>query len=332
MKKFLLFLTLLLIFFIIYTFAAFFFFPNIAYEQKVKIEKGSSISSVIDTFNNKNYLKPKSLFLLLIKIFIPKEKNIKAGTYLIPPKINNFELLKGLFTGEFLYRKKVFFPEGLTIYQYASILKKELNTDSVEFINTAKSSELARKYDLPVANFEGYLYPATYFIDYDAKPIDIIEQLHEQFESIWKKHFAEHTLPLNMNKHQVITLASIVEAESPRVHERPRIAGVYINRLSRGMPLQADPTVQYALKKFTRLFLSDLSVDSPYNTYKYVGLPPTPINSPSKSSIDAVLNYEKHNYLYFVAKGDGSGEHNFAQTYNEHLSNVAQFRKNLRNK
>lgn len=132
-----------------------------------------------------------------------------------------------------------------------------------------------------------------------------------------------------MSRHQVVTLASIVEAETPVLEERPRVAGVYINRLEKGMLLQADPTVQYALNKFSRLTYSDLNYDSPYNTYRYAGLPPSPINSPSKSSIDAVLNYEKHNFIYFVAKGDGSGLHNFARTYEEHLKNVSLYRKNI---
>lgn len=331
MKKFFIIFAIFIVLLIIYGYIVFFFSPNIEIEQKVRIEKGSSISKVIDIFNEKNYLKPKSLFLLSIKIFVPKEKYVKAGTYFIPPKINNYELLKGIFTGEYLYRKKITFPEGYTVYQYASILKRELGLDSAEFVMTAKSSELARKYDLPVDNFEGYLYPATYFIDYDAKPIDIIAELYEQFELIWQKHFVHQRPPMNLNKHEIITLASIVEAESPLLLERPRIAGVYINRLTREMPLQADPTVQYGLNKYSRLYFSDLNIETPYNTYKFIGLPPTPINSPSKSSIDAVFNYEKHNFLYFVSKGDGSGEHSFATNYNQHLSNVAKYRKNIRN-
>jgi len=133
--------------------------------------------------------------------------------------------------------------------------------------------------------------------------------------------------PLNI--HQILTLASIIEAETPVISERKRVSGVFHNRLKKKMPLAADPTIQYALgthKK--RLLYSDLEVDSPYNTYKNAGLPPGPINSPSYSSIEAALTPEVHNYLFFVAKGDGSNTHNFAKNYDEHQNNRKIFNKN----
>lgn len=332
MKKLFLLFILLISILIVFVIYSLFLMPCLDKEISIKVQKGSSISNIYKELNNFGYLKPLPLFQILHKLFVPVNKTIVSGTHKIPKNISNFQLLKGLFTGDFVHRKKITFPEGKTIYDYASILKKELSIDSTHFINLATSPEITRKWGIPTSSVEGYLYPATYLLDYEASASEILETLIEQFNFIWNNNFNEIQFPLNMDKHQIITLASIVEAESPVIDERPTIAGVYINRIKIGMPLQADPTVQYGLKKFTRLTYADLKINHPYNTYKNTGLPPTPINSPSLNSIKAVLNYEKHNYLYFVARGDSTKMHNFAETYDEHLKNVALYRKNVKGK
>ncbi len=329
MKKIILIFFAILLITTIYIIYSLFYSPNINKSVVVKINKGYTVSKIFDELNKHRYLKHKELYLMISRVFIPKNKTINQGTIIIPPNTSNFKLFLGLYTGEFVFKKKITMPEGMNTAQYASIFQKELDIDSVKFAQLAHSSKIVQKFNIPAATVEGYLYPNTYFIDYGKSEEEMIVFLINQFENIWQNNFLGKSLPLDMNRHQVITLASIVEAETPVLEERPKVAGVYINRLAKGIPLQADPTVQYAINKFSRLTYSDLSYDSPYNTYKYVGLPPGPINSPSKSSIDAVLNYEKHDYLFFVAKGDGSGLHNFARTYEEHLKNVSLYRKKI---
>ncbi|MEJ5245673.1 MAG: endolytic transglycosylase MltG [Bacteroidota bacterium] len=329
MKKFILIVLALLLITTIYFLYSLFYSPNKNESVVVKIDRGYSISKIIDELNKQDYLKPKEFYLIISRVVIPKNKTINQGTIIVPPNTSNFKLFFGLYTGEFVFKKKITMPEGMNIKQYASIFKKELDIDSAKFVHLANSSQIIQKYNIPATTLEGYLFPNTYFIDYGKSEEEIIDFLVNQFEKVWQKSFAGKALPLEMSRHQIITLASVVEAETPVSEERPKVAGVYINRLKKGMPLQADPTVQYALNKFSRLTYSDLNYENPYNTYKNIGLPPSPINSPSKSSIDAVVNYEKHNFIFFVAKGDGSGTHNFARNYDEHLKNVSLYRKNI---
>lgn len=329
MKKFILIVLALLLITTIYFLYSLFYSPNKNESVVVKIGRGYSVSKIIDELNKHDYLKPKEFYLIISRVVIPKNKTINQGTIIVQPNTSNFKLFFGLYTGEFVFKKKITMPEGMNIKQYASIFKKELDIDSAKFVNLTNSSNIIQKYNIPAATLEGYLFPNTYFIDYGKSEEEIIDFLVNQFEKVWQKSFSGKALPLEMSRHQVITLASVVEAETPVIEERPKVAGVYINRLKKSMPLQADPTVQYALNKFSRLTYSDLNYENPYNTYKNIGLPPSPINSPSKSSIDAVMNYEKHDFIFFVAKGDGSGTHNFARNYDEHLKNVSLYRKNI---
>lgn len=329
MKRIILIISAFFLITAIYSIYSLFYSPNINKNVVITINKGYSVSKIFDELNNHGYLNPKELYLIISRMIIPKNKTINQGTIIIPPNTSNYKVFLGLYSGEFVYKKKITMPEGMTIAQYASIFKKTLDIDSVKFVQLANSPQITQKYNIPASTIEGYLFPNTYFIDYGKSEEEIIDFLFKQFEKVWETSYFGKTTPLEMSRHQVVTLASIVEAETPVLEERPRVAGVYINRLEKGMLLQADPTVQYALNKFSRLTYSDLNYDSPYNTYRYAGLPPSPINSPSKSSIDAVLNYEKHNFIYFVAKGDGSGLHNFARTYEEHLKNVSLYRNNI---
>jgi UPF0755 protein len=173
------------------------------------------------------------------------------------------------------------------------------------------------------------LFPDTYNFYYNVTAGQVCDKLLKQFDKVWNDIVSKHKKDLNLNKHQILTLASIIEAETPVAKERPIVAGLYINRLRIGMKLDADPTVRYALKnKKKRLTYRDLKVNSPYNTYVHKGLPPGPICSPGKTAIEAVFNHKKHNYLYFVAKGDGSREHYFTGSYNQHLNNRRRYKYN----
>lgn len=177
---------------------------------------------------------------------------------------------------------------------------------------------------------EGYLFPATYDYHTGATADEIVAMLSARFQEAWTAELASRAEEVGLSVHDVITLASIVETEARVAAEQPTIAGVYLNRLAVEMPLQADPTVYYALglPRGARLLYEHLDVDSPYNTYMYPGLPPSPIAAPGEGAIRAVLYPEQHDYYYFVAKGDGSGEHYFGRTLDEHNANVAQAEAN----
>lgn len=169
--------------------------------------------------------------------------------------------------------------------------------------------------------------PDTYNLYKKQKAQDIIKKLAVIHQLFWDKKCADLQKESSYSKHEILTLASIIEAEASIASERKRISGVYHNRLKRGMKLEADPTVQYAIGKRKRLFYSDLRVDNPYNTYKYSGLPPGPINCPGRESILAALQPEKHAYIFFVAKGDGTGEHVFTTNGMDHAKAVSAYRK-----
>jgi UPF0755 protein len=160
---------------------------------------------------------------------------------------------------------------------------------------------------------------------------DFVQRMVEENKRFWSEGRLQKANALGMSKEEVVTLASIVDSETANNGEKPRVAGLYINRLKKGMLLQSDPTVIFATKDFTirRVLNHHLQTESPYNTYKYKGLPPGPIRIPSIAGIDAVLNYEKHNYIYMCAKEDFSGTHNFASTYRAHLANARRYTKAL---
>ena len=212
--------------------------------------------------------------------------------------------------------------------QFASIAQAKADIDSVEFMAYCQSDTVLRRYG--VEHIEGYIMPDTYNVFWKHNPQELVERLLTAQNKIWSNYEAEARRQ-GRSRHEILTLASIIEAEAVVAKERKRIAGVYMNRLQRNMKLDADPTVQYAVGGKKRLLYADLQSDNPYNTYKFKGLPPGPINSPSAASIEAALFPEKHSFLYFVAKGNGSGEHNFSTNYAQHTHYVAQYRKN-RNK
>ena len=174
--------------------------------------------------------------------------------------------------------------------------------------------------------------PNTYQFYWNTSAEKFIERMAEEFKSFWTQDRLQKANDLGFKQSEVITLASIVEQETQKDDEKARVAGVYINRLNKGIKLQADPTVIYAIGDFSirRVLYSHLEYDSPYNTYKYVGLPPGPICIPSITSIDAVLNYEEHSYLYFCAREDFSGYHNFARTLAQHNANARKYQQALR--
>ncbi|MEE1542020.1 MAG: endolytic transglycosylase MltG, partial [Paludibacteraceae bacterium] len=196
------------------------------------------------------------------------------------------------------------------------------------------NAEILSVYGLNRATAVSLFIPDTYEVYWNLSPTDLLDRMKKEHNIFWNE---ERTLKLNalgLSQAEVSTLASIVEEETSKKDEKPVVAGLYLNRLKRGIPLQADPTVKFALQNFglRRIYKKHLEYDSPYNTYLYAGLPPGPIRIPSKESIDAVLNFTKHNYIYMCAKEDFSGYHNFASSLDEHNKNAAKYRNALNKK
>ncbi len=201
--------------------------------------------------------------------------------------------------------------------------------DSTEFVRLANSKSFADSLGLIQNSFEGYLFADDYEIYERSSPEEAIKIFYNSFKEFFGDSLLQRTKEIGFNVHEIITLASIIKGETNKEDEMPRISGVYHNRLRIGMKLQADPTIQYVIPGgWKRLTFKDLEMDSRYNTYKYFGLPPGPINSPGKTAIFAALYPEKNNYLYFVA--DGTGGHLFGKNLSEHNRNVKKYREFIR--
>lgn len=288
----------------------------------VEINKGDSIWMIAQQLEKHGVIRSKIAFIL--KAFITgKHRTIKAGEYGFYTSYTLDEILEILSQGK-VFLHKVTIPEGATLWQIAEILEKEGICKKEEFLSLTQNPEIVQNFGFSSSTLEGYLFPDTYFWAKNTHPNLVIKTMVDNFWKNWKE-FEVITKSKNMTLEKVITLASIVEKEAFYNWEKPIIAAVYLNRLKKGMPLQADPSINYALKKFRRLTFKDYySVKSPYNTYLNEGLPPTPIGNPGKESIRAVLFPAKVPYLYFVSKGDGT--HYFSRTYQEHLKTIEKIR------
>lgn len=323
--------TFLIIFISIAMISTFFLLKRpITQELYIRIPKNANSKTIIKIFNEKGILRPKAFFLPIIRIYIIVTGcMINSGTYRFDKSNTNFSVLRSIFTGKQLSIVSITFPEGITIPDFARIVQSKLAIDSMSFIEEVRKKKYSKKIGIDCTNIEGYLHPDTYFFYYMESPSVIVERLIEQQDKIWKNKFESTAKKKGLSRHFVLTLASIIEAESSLSEEKPLISGVYWNRLIAGMRLESDPTVQYALGGIKRrLTYKDLKVESPYNTYIVEGLPPTPINSPGIASIESALNPAKHNYYFFVAAGDGSSKHFFARSYAEHLILKKKFKAN----
>ena len=209
----------------------------------------------------------------------------------------------------------VVFNNMRTLDQLAGRVVRYLESDSAEFADWLTGNELPARYGFEAATFTSMFIPNTYEFFWNTGPEEFTDRMKKEYDKFWDGERDRKAKKMEMTRAEVVTLASIVDEETLFDDENSRVAGVYINRLEKGIPLQADPTLKFALGDFSleRILNEDKKIDSPYNTYKFKGLPPGPISIPSVSAIDGVLQYEKHNYLYFCAKADFSGYHAFAR-------------------
>jgi UPF0755 protein len=255
---------------------------------------------------------------------------IKPGLYQIEPKMNNLQLVRMLRSGQ-QTPVRVTFNTVRTQEDLAEKISANLEVSKEQFLELLQDSVYIRKFGFEEETVMSMFIPNTYEFWWNTSAEELFERMQKEYQSFWTEARSQKAENLGLSKEEVSTLASIVQAESQKSDERPKIAGVYLNRLRIGMPLQADPTLVFAAGDFSikRLTAKQMAIDSPYNTYKYAGLPPGPINLPDINSLDAVLNFEKHNYLYFCAKEDFSGYHSFAVGYEEHLSNARRYQRAL---
>jgi len=255
---------------------------------------------------------------------------VKPGRYLLQPQISNVELIRRLRSGE-QDAVRVTIPTKRSLDEIAMATAKNLLFGPDSLKTLLKDTSLLASFGVSHATAFALFIPDTYFIFWNTSAREFLNRMKSEADSFWNEKRMGLSSRLSMSREEITTLASIVQAESARQTERPTIAGVYINRLKKGWKLQADPTVIFATGDFSirRVLYEHLEFDSPYNTYKYEGLPPGPINNPEPGAMDAVLEYKEHDYMFFCARDDFSGYHHFSQTLKEHLEYARQYQEKL---
>jgi len=269
--------------------------------------------------------------------WVAKKKNypvfVKPGKYIIDRSLSYNELVNILRGGK-QTPVKITFTNIRTLNEIAGKIGGQIEADSSQIISFFSDPENYKDDGFRKEDVISVFIPDTYEFYWNTSAGRLYSRMLREYRKFWDKERVQKSKEIGLNPAEVSILASIVDQEASKQDEKPRIAGVYLNRLKRGIPLQADPTVKFALNDFTinRILYKHLEIDSPYNTYKYAGLPPGPIGCPSVDGIDAVLNAEKHEYLYFAAKADFSGYHNFSRTLSEHNRYANQYQRELNKK
>ncbi|HEX5132501.1 MAG TPA: endolytic transglycosylase MltG [Candidatus Krumholzibacteria bacterium] len=291
---------------------------------RITVGPGEGFKSVMHDLTAAHLVKRAWTFEFFTRVQ-GHDRHIKRGTYEFTVGSPPVDVLRALVHGDIL-AVRVTVPEGFTSWQIAGAFRS-VGVDSLDMLAAIHDPELLAALRVPVSSLEGYLFPDTYLVPYGSSAQDVVGQMLHRLSAEWTPGFARRANELNLSRHQVLTLASIVEAEAQVAEERPKVSAVYHNRLARGMRLEADPTVAYAMGGFRgRLYYKDLDIDSPYNTYRHAGLPPGPICSPGGSALHATLYPDPgERALYFVARGDG--RHVFSETLREHNAAVQEWRR-----
>ncbi len=309
-----------------------FFTPNILVDKDDRtfiIRSGSTFRKVQEDLGKGNFVNDMVSFSFLARLN-DYDENVMPGKYTLRRNMTNLDAIRVLKSGR-RQIVNVTFTNVRQLDDLAEKVTKNIGVTSSEF-NDALDDFIANNDEgFNRKNMIGMFLPNTYQVYYNILPDDLIKRLYFEYKKFWNEDRLAKAKAIGLTPKEISTLASIVQAESVKSDEAPIIAGLYINRLKKGIPLQADPTLVFAVGDFTlkRVLNEHKAVDSPYNTYKYAGLPPGPINMPQISTIDAVLNYQKHTYIYMCAKEDFSGYHNFAATLDEHNRNARKYQKAL---
>lgn len=305
------------------------FQENVQKEYVLIVPQNATYLQVLDSLSVNGVLQSLKAFK-----WVAKKKSyplaVKPGRYVLKKGMNSNQavniLRSGLQTPMDVTFNNVHFKEEL-----AGKVSKYIQADSLSILGLFYDEAQIEAYGFTPETYRAMFIPNTYEFYWTTSAEEFAERMKAEFDRFWDGERRAKAEKMNLTPAEVTTLASIVQAETAKTEELETVAGLYVNRLERGQLLQADPTVKYAVGDFSlkRILNSHLVVDSPYNTYKYAGLPPGPINFPETASIDAVLNYQDHNYIFMCAREDFSGYHNFAKTLAQHNRNAAKYRAAL---
>lgn len=295
----------------------------------VYIPTGADYSEALDSVEATGVIIDKLSLRFMAKL-MDYDELVKPGRYKFENGWGNRQLIGMLRTGQ-QEPVKLTFTNIRLRSQLADVLATSIEPDAAEIDSLLTNPEYLEELGFDTTTIVSMFIPNTYEVYWTTTADELMQRMNTEYDKFWTAERLEKAEELNLSQKEVSTLASIVQAETIKNDEKPRVAGVYLNRLQKNMLLQADPTVVYSVGDFSirRVLNVHLRHDSPYNTYKYKGLPPGPINVPNISSIDAVLNPEGHDYIYFCAKDDFSGYHAFAETQAEHLANARRFHQAL---
>lgn len=294
------------------------------------IYTGSTYNDVISTIKKEHILKNIEPFELIAKK-IGYDKNIRPGRYILSNHAGNLMLLRKLRAGS-QDPVNITFNNVQNKEHLAEKIANQIEASKESLLNEFNNKHLLDSLELTEENFPTIFLANTYQFYWNTSAKEFINRMLKEYKKFWNEKRLQEAQALSLSPTEVTILASIIQKESTKYDEYPIIAGVYMNRLNIGMPLQADPTVLFGLKKLgisKRVNNADLKIDTPYNTYRNKGLPPGPICLPEMKSIDETLNAENHKYLYFCAKEDFSGYSNFAETWEKHLENARKYQRAL---
>ena len=308
-----------------------FYFWQVVYTPNILIDKEDLVFNIPAGANFKyvqNSLYDLGIVNDLVSFsFLSKlkryDKSIKPGSYLLQADMSNRDAINMLRSGDQV-PIKLTYSNARSLEDLAAKIAGYLAFDSAAMMSSLSNSEVASSYGFTKETFMCMFLPNTYEVYITDQPVVILDRIYSAYKIFWNPERMAKAKVLNLTPEEVIVLASIVDAETNQMDEAPTVAGVYINRLNKNIKLQADPTLIFAMGDYTikRVLYEHMQVDSPYNTYKYAGLPPGPINLPSFAAIEAVLNYAKSDYLYFCANPDFTGNHIFARTLSQHNKNA----------
>ncbi|MVN23097.1 endolytic transglycosylase MltG [Mucilaginibacter arboris] len=336
LKKFLIALGILLLLLLAFTGFNYYFKyygPNVTDNQEyLYIHTGSNFNDVLKTIENEGIVKDTTSFMQ-VAYSMKYENRVKPGKYRLYKGMGNKKFIRMLFLGEQEPVDLAFHSSSRLRLksQFAGYVAKKIEPDSASLLALLDSTSYLTKYGFTPDNVYTMFLPNTYKMFWNTSAEKFFNRMNEEYQKFWTPERKEKAKAAGLTPIQVSILASIVDAEALHDDEMPTIAGLYLNRLNRGMKLEADPTIIFALQDFTirRVLNKYLTFNSPYNTYLNVGLPPGPIMMPSVNAVNAVLNYKKHNYIYMCAKEDFSGYHNFATNMADHLVNARKFQQAL---
>jgi UPF0755 protein len=306
--------------------------PNILLDKEdaiLKIDSGSTFKDLQKTLHEGRYVNDLVSFSFLARL-MNYDENLKPGRFKLKKGMTNLEAIRFLRSG-IQEPVKITFNNVRLPSELSEKITRNLAITKTEFEAQLLQFAMNNSYGFNKDNVISMFIPNTYEVYQNISPEGLIERMHGEYKNFWTAERLEKAKAVGLTPHEVSVLASIVQAESVRKEEAPLIASLYLNRLKKGMPLQADPTLVFAVGDFTlkRVLNEHKEIDSPYNTYLNSGLPPGPINMPEIKSLDAVLNYAQTDYFYMCAKEDFSGRHNFTNDYKEHLRNAAKYQRAL---